>query len=207
MPLTDKLGSPEQKILKKIAIMKKYHHGHIVCLEAIDDKLNEQIYISVTHTLFVVMEYLSGGEINGRMNRTSQYWRSISVDLFAMMLFLVSSIVHQTSPLPYPCTHCSPSFTLHYQGFIHHDIKPGNLLWTGDCQMVKITDYSVSHFLYTQCLIQMTPFYLMILTCQSVLAPHPFWLLRSLQSVQVQNLPPPCLHPLQAARSCHPNQA
>ncbi|KIM50100.1 hypothetical protein SCLCIDRAFT_1187373, partial [Scleroderma citrinum Foug A] len=73
--------------------------------------------------------------------------------------------------------------------------------------MVKITDYSVSHFLYTQHLIQMTPFYLMILTCQSVLAPHPFWLLRSLQSVRVQNLPPLCLHPLQAAYSCHPNQA
>lgn len=254
-PLTDKLGSPEQKILKKITIMTKYCHGCIVRLEAIDDKLNEQIYIisivsfvfacmpffltsslhwpsfmthfilncrqplavmgpcvclpleSVTHTLFVVMEYLSGGEINGGMNRTSLYWWSISVDLFAVMLFLVSSIMRQTSPLPYPCTHHSPSFTVHYQRFIHCNIKLGNLLWTGDHQMVKITDYSVSHFLYTQHLIQMTPFYLMILTCQSVLAPHPFWLLRSLQSVRVQNLPPLCLHPLQAAYSCHPNQA
>jgi serine/threonine protein kinase len=45
-PLTDKLGSLEQKIRKEIAIMKKCRHGHIVrLLEVIDDKLNDRIYM------------------------------------------------------------------------------------------------------------------------------------------------------------------
>lgn len=87
---------------------------------------------------------------NGGTNRTSLYWQSISVDVFAVILFLVSSIVRQTSPLSYPCTHRSPSFTVHYQGIIHRDIKPANLLWTEDRQMVKITDFGVSHFSYAQ---------------------------------------------------------
>ena len=49
------------------------------------------------------------------------------------------------------CPH--PSLTLfpvHYQGIIHRDIKPANLLWTADRQMVKITDFGVSHFSYAQ---------------------------------------------------------
>lgn len=37
-------------------------------------------------------------------------------------------------------------FKVHYQGIIHRDIKPANLLWTEDRQMVKITDFGVSHF-------------------------------------------------------------
>ena len=35
---------------------------------------------------------------------------------------------------------------VHHQGIIHRDIKPGNLLWTEDRQMVKISDFGVSHF-------------------------------------------------------------
>lgn len=39
---------------------------------------------------------------------------------------------------------------VHYQGIIHRDIKPANLLWTADRQVVKITDFGVSHFSYAQ---------------------------------------------------------
>jgi len=88
--------------------------------------------------------------LNGGTTRTSLYWQSNSVDVFVVMLFLVSSIVCQASPPPYPCTHRPPSFTVHYQGIIHRDIKPANLLWTEDRQMVKITDFGVSHFSYAQ---------------------------------------------------------
>lgn len=35
---------------------------------------------------------------------------------------------------------------VHHQGIIHRDIKPGNLLWTEDRAMVKISDFGVSHF-------------------------------------------------------------
>lgn len=89
---------------------------------------------------------------NGGTNRAGLYWQSISVDVFAAMLFLVSSIVRQMSLLFSLSMHSPrPVFLLvHYQGIIHRDIKPANLLWTEDRQMVKITDFGVSHFSYAQ---------------------------------------------------------
>ncbi|KAF9223814.1 kinase-like protein [Gyrodon lividus] len=123
-PLTDKLGSLEQKIRKEIAIMKKCRHGHIVrLLEVIDDKLNERIYM--------VMEYLGGGEIKWR---NEQHEPILKVDQCRRICRDV------ILGLEY----------LHYQGIIHRDIKPANLLWTADRQMVKITDFGVSHFSYAQ---------------------------------------------------------
>ncbi|KAF8554445.1 kinase-like protein [Imleria badia] len=123
-PLTDKLGSLEQKIRKEIAIMKKCRHGHIVrLLEVIDDKLNDRIYM--------VMEYLGGGEIKWRNEHHQpvlqvDQCRRICRDVILGLEYL------------------------HYQGIIHRDIKPANLLWTADRQMVKITDFGVSHFSYAQ---------------------------------------------------------
>ncbi|KAI9574055.1 other/CAMKK/ELM protein kinase [Boletus coccyginus] len=123
-PLTDKLGSLEQKIRKEIAIMKKCRHGHIVrLLEVIDDKLNDRIYM--------VMEYLGGGEIRWRDEHHQpilqvDQCRRICRDVILGLEYL------------------------HYQGIIHRDIKPANLLWTADRQMVKITDFGVSHFSYAQ---------------------------------------------------------
>lgn len=34
---------------------------------------------------------------------------------------------------------------VHHQGIIHRDIKPANLLWTADREVVKISDFGVSH--------------------------------------------------------------
>ncbi|EGN98735.1 hypothetical protein SERLA73DRAFT_89724, partial [Serpula lacrymans var. lacrymans S7.3] len=104
--------------------MKKCRHGHIVrLLEVIDDKLNDRIYM--------VMEYLSGGEIKWRNSNNEpilkvDQCRRICRDVILGLEYL------------------------HYQGIIHRDIKPANLLWTADRQMVKITDFGVSHFSYAQ---------------------------------------------------------
>ncbi|OAX42734.1 kinase-like protein [Rhizopogon vinicolor AM-OR11-026] len=124
-PLTEKLGSLEHKIRKEIAIMKKCRHGHVVrLLEVIDDKLNDRIYM--------VMEYLSGGEIKWRNEQQNEpvlqvdQCRRICRDVILGLEYL------------------------HYQGIIHRDIKPANLLWTADRQMVKISDFGVSHFSYAQ---------------------------------------------------------
>ncbi|KAF8126960.1 kinase-like domain-containing protein [Boletus edulis] len=123
-PLTDKLGSLEQKIRKEIAIMKKCRHGHIVrLLEVIDDKLNDRIYM--------VMEYLGGGEIKWRNEHNQPILQVDQCQRICRDVIL---------GLEY----------LHYQGIIHRDIKPANLLWTADRQMVKITDFGVSHFSYAQ---------------------------------------------------------
>lgn len=89
---------------------------------------------------------------SGATSTISQFCRLINVDEFVAMLFLVWNIVRGFLFRIYPpliIPYCS-GFTVHYQGIIHRDIKPANLLWTADRQMVKITDFGVSHFSYAQ---------------------------------------------------------
>ncbi|KZT67426.1 kinase-like protein, partial [Daedalea quercina L-15889] len=124
LPLTDKLGTTEHKIRKEIAIMKKCNHPHIVkLLEVIDDNLHEKIYM--------VMEYLGGGEIKWRTNDGEPVLRVDQTRRICRDVIL---------GLEY----------LHHQGIIHRDIKPSNLLWTADRRTVKIADFGVAHFSYAQ---------------------------------------------------------
>ncbi|TFK49719.1 kinase-like protein [Heliocybe sulcata] len=124
VPLSERLTSTEQKIRKEIAIMKKLRHAHIVrLLEVIDDKLYSRI--------FMVMEFLGGGEIkwrdrNGHPVLHVDQSRRIIRDVILGLEYL------------------------HYQGIIHRDIKPANLMYTSDRRAVKITDFGVSHFSYAQ---------------------------------------------------------
>ncbi|CDO70636.1 hypothetical protein BN946_scf184756.g2 [Trametes cinnabarina] len=123
-PLVDQLGSTEHKIRKEIAIMKKLSHPHIVrLLEVIDDRQNDKIYM--------VMEYLAGGEIKWRTRSDNPLLRVDQTRRICRDVIL---------GLEY----------LHYQGIIHRDIKPANLLWTADRRTVKITDFGVSTFSYAQ---------------------------------------------------------
>ncbi|KAI0833546.1 kinase-like domain-containing protein [Trametes gibbosa] len=123
-PLVDQLGSTEHKIRKEIAIMKKLNHPHVVrLLEVIDDPLRDKIYM--------VMEYLGGGEIKWRTKKDNPLLRVDQTRRVCRDVIL---------GLEY----------LHYQGIIHRDIKPANLLWTADRRTVKITDFGVSTFSYAQ---------------------------------------------------------
>ncbi|KAF8343575.1 kinase-like protein [Amanita rubescens] len=123
-PLADKLNTTEAKIRKEIAIMKKCRHPHVVRLyEVIDDRMRDKIYM--------VMEYLGGGEVKWRNDGnepilTVEQTRRIMRDAVLGLEYL------------------------HYQGIIHRDIKPANLLWTDDRRQVKIGDFGVSHFSYAQ---------------------------------------------------------
>ncbi|RDB29124.1 Serine/threonine-protein kinase ssp1 [Hypsizygus marmoreus] len=123
-PLADKLGTTEAKIRKEIAIMKKCRHPHVVRLfEIIDDRMKEKIYM--------VMEYLAGGEVKWR-NEHDQPILSVEQTRRIIRDAILG--------LEY----------LHHQGIIHRDIKPANLLWTEDRRQVKIADFGVSHFSYAQ---------------------------------------------------------
>ncbi|KAH9846649.1 kinase-like domain-containing protein [Lenzites betulinus] len=123
-PLVDQLGSTEHKIRKEIAIMKKLSHPHVVrLLEVIDDPLRDKIYM--------VMEYLGGGEIKWRTKKDNPLLRVDQTRRICRDVLL---------GLEY----------LHYQGIIHRDIKPANLLWTADRRTVKISDFGVSTFSYAQ---------------------------------------------------------
>ncbi|KAF9001589.1 kinase-like domain-containing protein [Cyathus striatus] len=120
----DRLNTTEAKIRKEIAIMKKLRHPHVVRLyEVIDDRQRDKIYM--------IMEYLGGGEVKWRNEQ------GLPVLTVAQSRRIIRDAV---LGLEY----------LHHQGIIHRDIKPANLLWTTDRQRVKIADFGVSHFSYAQ---------------------------------------------------------
>ncbi|KAF8340532.1 kinase-like domain-containing protein [Cantharellus anzutake] len=119
-----KLDSQEAKIKREVAIMKKCSHKHIVRLrEVIDDALNEKI--------FMVLEYMAGGEVKWR-TKTEPSRPVLSVK-HARSIFRGVLL-----GLEY----------LHHQGIIHRDIKPANLLLDQN-GIVKISDFGVSHYSHT----------------------------------------------------------
>ncbi|KAG5637956.1 hypothetical protein H0H81_002484 [Sphagnurus paluster] len=123
-PIVDRLGTTEAKIRKEIAIMKKCRHPHVVRLyEIIDDRTRDKIYM--------VMEYLAGGEVK---------WKNEHEEPILSVIQTRRIIRDAVLGLEY----------LHHQGIIHRDIKPANLLWTEDRRQVKIADFGVSHFSYAQ---------------------------------------------------------
>ncbi|TRM64579.1 kinase-like domain-containing protein [Schizophyllum amplum] len=118
-PVGDKLGAAEPEIRREIAIMKKLTHAHVVRLyEVIDDRMQDKIYM--------VMEYLAGGEVTWTSNEqpilTVDQTRRIIRDAILGLEYL------------------------HYQGIIHRDIKPANLLYSRDRSVVKIADFGISQF-------------------------------------------------------------
>ncbi|KAE9398861.1 kinase-like protein [Gymnopus androsaceus JB14] len=104
--------------------MKKCRHPHVVRLyEVIDDRKNDMV--------FMVMEYLGGGEVkyansNGEPLLRVDQTRRIMRDAILGLEYL------------------------HHQGIIHRDIKPANLLWTEGHDRVKIADFGTAHFSYAQ---------------------------------------------------------
>ncbi|ETW83435.1 hypothetical protein HETIRDRAFT_242280, partial [Heterobasidion irregulare TC 32-1] len=106
-------------IRKEIAVMKRCRHPHVVRLiEVIDDKLYKKIYM--------IMEYLGGGEIKWRDQDNNPILRVEQARRICRDVIL---------GLEY----------LHKQDIIHRDIKPANLMWTSDRRSVKITDFGVAH--------------------------------------------------------------
>ncbi|KAJ3014854.1 hypothetical protein HKX48_004909 [Thoreauomyces humboldtii] len=113
-----------EKIMREIAILKKCDHPHVVGLrEVIDDPASEKI--------FLVLEYLAGGDIK---------WQSRDHDGPVQSLEDARRIFQDVV--------CGVEY-LHYQGIVHRDIKPANLLWTTDSR-VKISDFGVSVVVQTQ---------------------------------------------------------
>ncbi|KAF5374043.1 hypothetical protein D9757_010051 [Collybiopsis confluens] len=124
--VVDGILTTEQNIRKEIAIMKKCRHPHVVRLyEVIDDRKNAMV--------FMVMEYLGGGEIQytnptnpGTPVLTVEQTRRVMRDAILGLEYL------------------------HHQGIIHRDIKPANLLWSTGHERVKIADFGTAHFSYAQ---------------------------------------------------------
>ncbi|KAG8756581.1 hypothetical protein FRC14_002923 [Serendipita sp. 396] len=115
----DRTNSALSRIRHEVAVMKRCHHDHIVRLiEVIDDPRSLNV--------FLVMEYLEGGEIK---------WRSSDGPILS--LDQTRRIVRDVLlGLEY----------LHFMGIIHRDIKPANMLWTKKRARVKLTDFGVACF-------------------------------------------------------------
>ncbi|EGP82955.1 Ca2+/calmodulin-dependent protein kinase, partial [Zymoseptoria tritici IPO323] len=112
-----RLGTTEDKVKKEVAILKKARHPNIVgLLEVIDDPNRKKVYI--------VLEWVERGEIN---------WRLEYVPIMTLEQCRVA-FRDTLLGLQY----------LHYQGIVHRDIKPPNLLATYD-NRVKISDFGVSY--------------------------------------------------------------
>ncbi|KXN74626.1 kinase-like protein [Conidiobolus coronatus NRRL 28638] len=113
------LSTQLTKIQREIAILKKCQHPHIVKLqEVIDDPKSKKIYM--------ILEYMDGGEINFKDPDTNEP---------ILELDTIKNIIRNVVlGLEY----------LHNHGIIHRDIKPANLLWSSD-GTVKISDFGVSY--------------------------------------------------------------
>ncbi|KEQ62851.1 kinase-like protein, partial [Aureobasidium melanogenum CBS 110374] len=113
-----KLGNAEDKVKKEVAILKKARHPNIVALlEVIDDPARKKVYI-----------VLEPQNLDADLHPDLQYVPCMSVNA-ARVAFRDTVLGLQY---------------LHYQGIIHRDIKPPNLLQTAD-HRTKISDFGVSY--------------------------------------------------------------
>eukprot|EP00698_Gefionella_okellyi_P017914 TRINITY_DN5316_c0_g1_i1.p1 TRINITY_DN5316_c0_g1~~TRINITY_DN5316_c0_g1_i1.p1 ORF type:complete len:372 (-),score=78.76 TRINITY_DN5316_c0_g1_i1:186-1301(-) len=111
-------NTPQDKLKREIAIMKKLDHPNIVnLLQVIDDATNQMLYL--------VMELVDGGVA---MVSTTEQVEPLSEDLARKYIRDAIRGIHY----------------IHTQGIIHNDIKPENMLVTNG-GLVKISDFGVSH--------------------------------------------------------------
>ncbi|KAJ3865643.1 other/CAMKK/ELM protein kinase, partial [Lentinula novae-zelandiae] len=114
------LMNGELSIRKEVAVLASSRHPNIVRLwEVVDDPSYDRV--------FLVLEYLAGGEIQ---------WRNETENSPILTVEQSKRIFRDaTLGLQY----------LHHLGIIHRDIKPANLVWSFDQSIVKIIDYGISH--------------------------------------------------------------
>jgi serine/threonine protein kinase len=111
--LSSFLQNHSNQIKREVAIMKKVSHPAIVSVKEVIDA-------PTCDKIFLVLEYLSGGEVCWDSHPLSR------MDCLHTFRKLVQGVNY-----------------LHSQGIIHRDIKPANLLKDSQNQ-IKISDFSVS---------------------------------------------------------------
>jgi serine/threonine-protein kinase 11 len=99
---------------REIRLMRSLDHPNIV-------KLHEVLHRSDTNTVYLFMDFASGGALRGRLLS-----EDVAKIVFAKVL----------TGLQY----------LHSRGFVHQDIKPSNILLIEDGE-VKLADFGIGHSL------------------------------------------------------------
>jgi serine/threonine protein kinase len=113
------------KLAKEIAVMKALVHDNLVNLfEVIDDPDH--------HTVFLVMEYIGGGQAMV-FDHTSRCYRSPRGDALSI-----------TTAAAYIADLLRAVEFLHVNAVVHRDIKPDNCLITPTGRL-KLADFGVAH--------------------------------------------------------------
>jgi serine/threonine protein kinase len=141
-----------ENVLREIRILQKLKHPNIVQLyEVINDEDDDYIYL--------VMEYLSGGSILSKQQTilcldekvALSYFVDISCGLeyrtrYLNMSFHFNHILSgKKKNVLSNISFIAFLSSVHINHVIHRDIKPDNIVLTGDSKIAKICDFSVSH--------------------------------------------------------------
>ncbi|KTF77116.1 hypothetical protein cypCar_00042289 [Cyprinus carpio] len=130
------IGTATRNAEREIEILKKIDHP---CLIKTED------FYQTEDSYYIVLEYVEGGELFGRIKAKKQLEEEIAKLYFYQMLRAVEY--------------------LHNNGIIHRDLKPENVLLTShdDICLIKITDFNQSKILEESSLMKTlcgTPTYL-----------------------------------------------
>ena len=100
--------------MNEVEIMKNIDHPHIV-------KIYE--YFEDAKHIFIIMEYLSGGELFDKIKKSEYISEDKNWELLKNLLETVNY--------------------LHKQNIVHRDLKPENILFTSN-GILKIVDFGTS---------------------------------------------------------------
>lgn len=115
------------KVRREISILKSLQHPHIIRLYEV---------ITTPTDIFMIMEYLQGGELFDYLSQNGRIRQSLARRFFQQII-------------------CGVEYMHHFR-VVHRDLKPENLLMDMD-ENVKIADFGLSnlttdgHFLNTSC--------------------------------------------------------
>jgi calcium/calmodulin-dependent protein kinase I len=121
------IGQDMGRLATEIAILKQVNHPNIIALkETIDTK----------NCLFIITEYVSGGELFDRIVQLGSYSETKAATVIRKM---VSAIDY-----------------LHKEGIVHRDLKPENLLLKDnkDDTEIKIADFGLSKIVSSKVMMQ-----------------------------------------------------
>ena len=114
------------KVMAEVALMKKLDHPNICRLhEVIDDPSD--------HKLYLVLEFVKGGEV---MNRVDE--RRYDTKMYR------GGVIPETYLRTFSRQLLCGLHYLHDHGVAHRDLKPENVLVQGDGSAVKIADFGVA---------------------------------------------------------------
>jgi len=119
--IIEKKQNPEklENVKREIELMRKLNHKNIVCLKEVFEDESED------GKIYMVMEYVSGGELFDHIINRGNYSEH---DAALVVRQIIEAVAY-----------------LHSNNIAHRDLKPENLLCTGaNNEIIKVADFGLS---------------------------------------------------------------